>query len=157
MGRFSLPWWSRIRERMEPLSSSAFNIRNVELPIHFLILVMFAAAGHANYLVYNTVGILYPIIYSLHFLERCSELSILHKYWIIYGMVTLLDTYFGIVLSVIPGYNYFKIVYLYMLVRNDFKLAEQTFALVYEYYVKITIMYPLCKSIIRTLLRAISK
>lgn len=147
--RISLPWRPRIQERMEQPSSPIFYIRDVEFPIHLLVLVIFAAVGRANYLVYNTIGVLYPMIYSLRFLEGGNgEMTRLHKYWVIYGIVTLLDTYFGIILSIIPGYNYFKIAYLYMLVRNDFKLAEWTFALFYAYYLKMTIMYPLVKTLL---------
>lgn len=114
---------------------------NLKTPLSFstiLLFIIFIIISYANNLICNIIGILYPIMYNFSIFNEkpinIDKLTIMNKYWILFGLITLTDTFFGFLLHIIPGYFYFKIALIYVLIRNDFVLANVGFKMVQSFY-----------------------
>ena len=83
------------------------------------------------------LGIIYPLMYWLSvrsdYTNRISNLLLLNKYWIMFGLLTLFESVFGFVLNLIPGYYYLKFVMIYLLMRNNFALSDFGFIVMESY------------------------
>lgn len=99
-------------------------------PLNFctmIVLMFFTSVSFANNLVCNLFGILYPMIYGLSVVNdttNTNKSTTFNKYWMLFGMITLIDSLFGFVLHNIPGYFYLKIGFVYSLIRKDFALVD---------------------------------
>lgn len=120
----------------------------LKTPLNFSTLVtfmLFIIITFANDLICKIIGILYPILYGFHFINGepngppldMNKLMILNKYWIVFGSITLIDTFFGFILHWIPCYFYAKFIFIYMLIRNDFSSTTIAFNLLEEIYSKL--------------------
>lgn len=127
----------------------------LQRPINFstmFILLLFIIFTYANSLICNLIGVLYPILYSLNLFNDMSNTDsnntikitnkfvTLNKYWMLFGSITLMDTFFGFIFDVIPGYYYLKVGLIYTLIRNDFSLTNGAFGLFYRYYRRSNIL-----------------
>ena len=116
----------------------------LKTPINFATIFsffIFIMVTFANNLICNLIGILYPLMYGLNiFNEKSIDTNRLishNKYWILYGVITLFDSFFGFFLHFVPGYFYLKLILTYLLVRNDFmftSISFSTFSVLYEKY-----------------------
>lgn len=109
----------------------------LRVPINFALILLFVAyiiIGYAGDFVCNIVGVFYPLFYGLFLFDEIStdhQNSItMNKYWLLYGMITAIDTFFGFILHLIPGYDYLRLMAIYALVRNNFALTDNAFAIV---------------------------
>ena len=127
-------------------------------PLNFstiLAVAMFLIVSFANNLISNVIGILYPVLYGLYLINSqvtvakinqniSSILSIslidklltLNKYWLLFGILTLVETFFGFLLYLIPGFFYLKIMLIYTLIRDDFSLTNIIFGFLENQYAK---------------------
>jgi hypothetical protein len=119
---------------------------NLKTPLNFssmLLVAFFFVITYANNLICNLVGILYPLLYGLFVFNETpinTERSVtLNKYWMLFGVITLMDTFFSVLLDIIPGYFYLKVAAIYILIRNDFMLTNSAFSMLESYYAKSNI------------------
>ena len=128
----------------------------VHAPINYilsLILFLFIVIGYANNFICYIVGIAYPLAYSLplvaylssngrnniYYMESdkvmekdSSKLILVYKYWMLFGAITIIDSMLNYVFELVPGYYYFKFLFIYALVRNDFYFSNYIFNLLYN-------------------------
>lgn len=116
---------------------------NLRTPLNFSAIVAVTLAliiTFANNLVCNVVGILYPLFYGLYIFNEQpvnTQRSVtLNKYWILFGVLSVVDSFFGFILHLVPGYFYLKIGIIYALIRNDFALTNVAFSMLESYYAK---------------------
>src|SRR5438445_5271616 len=89
-----------------------------------LIFILFSVLSFASNLLCNLVAILYPLYYNFVFLtkerdesEQFQETSLtFNKYWVIYGLVNVLEIFFSFVLYLVPFYFHLKLLFIYFLV-----------------------------------------
>ena len=110
-------------------------------PVNFIVMLLFAFLAFltfTNNFLCNLVAISYPLYYGLQLYSnleyRSSETTALGKYWMIYGAMTFVENFVGFILSMVPGYYYFKMVILYCLMRNNFYLSTNVFTVALNYY-----------------------
>ncbi|AUL77645.3 hypothetical protein QJ856_gp1172 [Tupanvirus deep ocean] len=115
-------------------------------PVNFasmLVFALFFIISYANDFICNLIGVLYPLTYGLSVYNETEvnpETSVtLNKYWMLFGVITLMETFFGFILHVLPGYYYLKIGLLYALVRNDFRMSNTMFSMLQNYYNRLNI------------------
>lgn len=109
-------------------------------PINFILMTVFIAICvlvYASNIVYNLIGMVYPIIYGLYLFENNKEtdentiyvvkLGILNRYWILFMLIMILEYFLYPILQFVPLYSLAKIIFIFMLVRNDFLLANYVF------------------------------
>jgi hypothetical protein len=115
-------------------------------PINYgfiLVVIIYLIVNYANSLISNLVGIIYPAIYSMNIFNseeaNNERLITLNKYWILFGLLTVIDGFFGWILHLIPGYFYFKIAFIYFLIRNDFYLTNTAYERLNKSYVDLRI------------------
>lgn len=120
----------------------------LKTPLNFstiLLFIVFIIIGYANNLICNVIGILYPLIYGLDIFNGApidTNRSVkLNKYWMLFGIFHLIDTFFGFILYLIPGYFYLKIALIYAMIRADFELSNTLFNCIESFYVKSNV-YP---------------
>jgi hypothetical protein len=56
-----------------------------------------------------------------------DKLLTLNKYWIIFGLLMLVDAFLGFILHLIPGYFYLKLGFIYAIVRSEFAYTSVVF------------------------------
>ena len=110
-----------------------------------MMFLLFIIIGYANNLICSLIGVIYPIFYGLELfntkLVSTNKLILLNKYWILFGLIHLIDLLFGFILNFIRGYFYLKIALVYVLIRNDFRMSDKLFNMFEKYYVNSNI-YP---------------
>jgi len=104
----------------------------------FIAFLFFIIVTYANAFVCNMIGVFYPVMYGLHMFNEnpvsTEKMVTLNKYWMLYGSLTVIDTIFGFVLQYIPAYYYVKIIFVYVLIRDDFALTDRMFGILdYQY------------------------
>lgn len=120
----------------------------LQAPLAFtsmLLMTFFVILGYANNFICSLVGLVYPLTYGFNLLQQepsdttLSPLITLNKYWMLYGVLTLVESLIGFILEAIPGYYYAKLALLYMLVRNDFAMTTSVYSRVETYYANSTL------------------
>lgn len=108
--------------------------RFLRAPLNFtasMLFLFFMILSFANNLLCTIVGVLYPVLYSMYTTRLQSggtlQSATLNKYWVLYGIITMIDTVYGFVLSLIPGYVYLKLAITYALVRNNFAIVDMVY------------------------------
>jgi len=85
----------------------------------------------------NLFGIIYPIWYEVYLFNEnpidIRQLMSVNKYWMLFSTSALIDSFFGFILHLIPGFFYFKFIMIYLLVRNDFVMSETVFGCIKQY------------------------
>lgn len=100
----------------------------------------------ANNLIYNLIGIVCPLIYGASIANETDidKIKTYNKYWIIFGVITLIDSLCGFFLHLVPYYYYLKIGFIYILMRNNFSSVDT----IYDRFARICTQfasYPLIK------------
>jgi hypothetical protein len=120
----------------------------IRTPMNFVMVFLFGLFTiiyYANNLIYNLIGILYPLAYGLSIFNtqpaNTDTLVTFNKYWMLFGFVTLIDSLFGFILYLIPGYYYCKLGLIYLLLRNNFMLTNTTFSLLMRYYNSLNLQF----------------
>ncbi|XWV25849.1 receptor expression-enhancing protein 5 [Tupanvirus soda lake] len=110
-------------------------------PVNFtsmLVFALFFIISYANDLICNLIGVLYPLTYGFSMFNETpvnTETSVtLNKYWMLFGVITLMETFFSFILHALPGYYYIKVGLLYALVRNEFRMSNTMFSMLQNYY-----------------------
>lgn len=109
-----------------------------ENPLNFILILSFIvlySLVYASNMVYNLIGLVYPIIYGLYLFENMKEtdtipidkLLTLNRYWILFMGIMIMEYFFYGILQFIPLYSVAKIIFILMLVRNDFLLTDNVF------------------------------
>jgi len=109
-----------------------------------LILFSFIVVSYANSIICHCIGILYPVLYCFNIFHGVpvdtNKLTVLNKYWIVYSVLTLLDSFFGFVLHWLPGFFYMKVAIIYLLIRNDFAFSNDAFFVLETLYMSSNFM-----------------
>lgn len=118
----------------------------IRSPVNFALIMLFATYfvfSFANNFICNIIGILYPFVYCLNiFVETPinTEISVtLNKYWMLFCGLLLVDSFFGFLLHLIPGYFYIKVIAIYTLMRNDFTMTNTIFGTLENLYIQSNI------------------
>ena len=98
----------------------------------FLLFILFCA----NNFICNLFGILYPLMYGIMLINNPNNeyLMQLNKYWVLFGVMNLLDGFFSFILGHIPGYYYLKLIFIFCLIRNDFYWSNYCYDMIHSYY-----------------------
>lgn len=109
-------------------------------PVNFItmiVLMFFSFVTFTNNFVCNLVGLAYPLFYGVKQYDEqqntVSDMDGYTKYWMLYAMLVLFESFFGCVLSIVPGYFYCKFVLLCCLMRNNFAFSDRAFGMVHNY------------------------
>jgi hypothetical protein len=113
----------------------------LQTPLSFALLSMFivySVISHAGNFIWNLVGVVYPLMYSaLTYGDISTNLENslrMNKYWMLFGGIVVSEIFLGVLLHMIPGYNYLKLATVYALVRNDFAMTDTVFGMTQTYY-----------------------
>lgn len=109
-----------------------------ENPLNFILILSFIvlySLVYASNMVYNLIGLIYPVIYGLYLFENMKEtdtipidkLLTLNRYWILFMGIMIMEYFLYGILRFIPLYSMAKIIFILMLVRNDFLLTDNVF------------------------------
>lgn len=89
----------------------------------------------------NLFGIIYPIWYEVCLFNEnpidIRQLTSVNKYWMLFSILALIDSFFGFVLHLVPCFFYFKLVIIYLLARNNFIMAETVFEYIKQYIMMV--------------------
>lgn len=126
----------------------------LQKPINFhlmLIIILYIIMLYTNNLIYIIISILYPLLYGFNSFNETpiniDKIIILNKYWLLYALIMFIEYLLNFVLYLIPGYSYFKTAIMYIIIRNNFILAETYFNMLQAYYIKSNVQ-PLIKELI---------
>lgn len=150
ISKTSLQYIPIINNILDPYVESfqnKFFIKKESLPhffqksLNFTITVMLLcsiAVTCANNLISNIVGILYPVLYGFVALTKTTQVPMdnFNKYWMLYGIITLIDSFLGFILYLIPLYFYFKISLFILLIKNDFQYSGTVFEIIKLIYIE---------------------
>ncbi|CAG8519668.1 18679_t:CDS:1 [Acaulospora morrowiae] len=104
------------------------------IPSFYLFIALFLSASmtvrhmykHSVYLLCNLLGVVYPAYRSIKAIESQNsddtDATVEQRqwltYWVVYGWLQVADYWSSWLLRVIPGYNFFKLIFLYW-AQND--------------------------------------
>ncbi|CAJ0758252.1 8804_t:CDS:2 [Entrophospora sp. SA101] len=91
----------------------------------FILLIIFTGLTVKNmynrslYLLCNLIGVVYPTYRSMKIIDKEKKQWL--TYWTIYGWLQIADYWSGSLLKLFPGYNIFKLLFLYWAQNDRFK------------------------------------
>ena len=88
--------------------------------IGFILLVLFSSNTLCE-----IISIGYPLFYNWRMTNNL--IPTLYKYWILISVLSLVELLFSPIFQYIPNYYFFKIIFVYILFRNDFKYNHQCY------------------------------
>ena len=114
----------------------------------FAIVAAYILFNILDTIIYTVIAIIYPVMASISILSDplIDEMRMSNniKYWVIYGIFTLINNIFGTVLDYVFGYNFLKIIFVYALIQKNFVLST----IIYDAMTSTEIFIDLYKFII---------
>ncbi|XP_053992935.1 protein YOP1 homolog [Hylaeus volcanicus] len=109
--------------------SARFNIRPTYIPV-FALLIFLIILGVFDSFLTSATGFFYPAWQSFKAIERPENNAHTQwlTYWVVYAFCTLIEMFGGILLSWIPCYHIFKIIFFFWLFLPHFQGASFIYA-----------------------------
>lgn len=90
-------------------------------------------------IVYMLIAVVYPILANNTINNsvddeetKAHKIIAIYHYWMLFGLITCVDTIFGPYLWYVPFYRYAKILLAYVLVRDNFNLSYTIYAVLHS-------------------------
>lgn len=105
--------------------------RPIAFVVGAIILSLFILFSFSN-IVYILLAVGYPLMVNSYLMKNkptCENMIGIYHYWMMFGLITAIDTIFGSLLWLVPFYSYLKIAVVYLLVRDEFNMSVNLFTL----------------------------
>ena len=87
---------------------------------------------------------IFPVMYSMKIIKdkepNINKLLKINKYWILMNIHNVIYNFLYPIISILPGHYYFRIFFMYAMIRSDFYLSEKIFNIFEKYYNKFGVV-----------------
>jgi hypothetical protein len=111
----------------------------INSPVAFLSIVLsaiFSVVYFMNHFICHIIAVAYPLLKTLELINAKpqADVTIVAKYWTLFGLIVLFEDTIEFVFALIPLYYYIKFFTILLLMYNNFALSKIAFEFVNAYY-----------------------